>query len=128
MWTYEQKTGHLQLDGALVAVGYSGHGAGKNNPDMQAVHNVGPLPQGFYEIGTPRDTESHGPYVLPLTPDHETDCWGRSGFLVHGDSIKSPGSASHGCIIVARNIREKIWKSNDHKLQVVSGVYSTENG
>lgn len=43
-WTCAQKTGELQQDGEHVATGYSGAGEGKNNPKMQSVRNVGPIP------------------------------------------------------------------------------------
>ncbi len=46
MWTYAQKTGSLLQDGQAVATGYSGFDEGKNNPAMQAIHDVGPIPQG----------------------------------------------------------------------------------
>lgn len=103
-----------------MAKGYSGYEAGKNNAVYQSVPNIGPIPVGFYHIHEPRDTEAHGPYVLPLEPFTETNCFNRSGFLVHGDSVSHPGKASHGCIILGRNVRERIWISNDHQLEVVS--------
>lgn len=119
-WVYEQSSGKLSDDsGNHISTGYSGFGSGKNNPSSQSVHDVGPLPVGEYEIGTPRDTQSHGPFVLPLTPAHETDTFERSGFLIHGDSIKAPGTASHGCLIFARVVRELIWNSGIHQLKVV---------
>ena len=118
-WRYDQSTGELSHDGARVATGYSGSGEGKNNPALEATANVGPIPRGGYTVGAPHDTDSHGPYVLRLTPVDGNDCCGRSGFLVHGDSIRAPGSASHGCIIVSRNIREQIWTSGDTDLEVV---------
>jgi hypothetical protein len=43
-WTYAQKTGELQQDGKNVATGYSGAGPGKNNPEMENIRNVGPIP------------------------------------------------------------------------------------
>ena len=119
MWTYEQATGRMLQDGNRVAIGYSGAGDGKNNPAMQDVHNVGPIPVGNYEIGEPSDTKTHGPYVLHLTPDPANEMYGRSGFLIHGDSVVAPGTASEGCIILGRAIREKIWTSEDHALEVV---------
>jgi hypothetical protein len=45
--------------------------------------------------------------------------FGRSGFLIHGDSIIRPGTASRGCIILAREIREQIAASGDADLEVV---------
>src|SRR5579883_1483500 len=102
-WTYSQKSGLLSQDDREVAHGYSGASDGKNNPEMQDVHNVGPIPQGDWTItGPPVDTKTHGPYVLKLTPAIETETFGRSGFLMHGDSKEHPGTASQGCIIMSR--------------------------
>jgi hypothetical protein len=106
-------------DGLRVAIGYSGKGEGKNNPDMQDVHNVGPLPKGKYTICAPVDTVTHGPYVLRLDPDADNEMFGRAGFLIHGDSVVHPGTASEGCIILGRSIREKIWTGGDHNLEVI---------
>jgi hypothetical protein len=42
-----------------------------------------------------------------LTPDgHEAH--GRTEFLIHGDSVDAPGTASEGCIILSPAIRKKI--------------------
>lgn len=118
-WAYSQASGKLAHDGADVAFGYSGAGDGKNNPAMQDAHNVGPIPQGAYTINEPKDTVTHGPYVLPLTPDAENEMFGRAGFLIHGDSVVHPGTASEGCIIVPRAVREQIWASGDTRMTVV---------
>lgn len=124
-WRYEQKTGRLlylasdEATAERVAIGYSGAGEGKNNPAMQDVHNVGPLPVGKYEIGEPTDTKTHGPYVLHLTPDPANEMFGRGSFLIHGDSVVNPGTASEGCMIFSRTIRERIWASGDRQLEVV---------
>jgi|1186.fasta_scaffold03413_2 hypothetical protein len=120
-WTYSQKSGDLDQDGHKVATGYSGAGKGKNNPEMQNVHNVGPIPRGDWSItGPPVDTKTHGPYVLRLTPEPETETFGRSGFLMHGDSKEHPGTSSEGCIIVPRAVREEVCKSGDRDLKVVA--------
>jgi hypothetical protein len=118
MWTYAQKTGNLWQDGKLVATGYSGGGEGKNDPSMQAVENVGPIPQGSWIIsGPPIDTPKHGPYVLTLTAAQGTNVFGRSGFLMHGDN--ATGTASEGCVIMPRVAREQVWNSGDTDLEVV---------
>jgi len=120
MWTYAQKTGDLLRDGNVVATGYSGFDNGKNNPDMQAVHDVGPIPQGDWTIvGPPVNTATHGPYVLTLTPAQGTNTFGRRGFLMHGDAVNAPGTASKGCIIMPRTAREQVWNSGDTDLEVV---------
>lgn len=117
MWIYQQSTG--KLIGTLHSWnGYAGHGPGKNNPDMQDMHCVGPLPRGFYTIGEPHDTETHGPCVLALTPDPGQELFGRSGFLVHGDSMGHPGEASQGCIVVPMVARIGLWHSGDRRLEV----------
>lgn len=123
MWTYSQKSGSLyKADGELAATGYSGHGAGVNDPKSQAIHDVGPIPQGHWSISAPRDTTSHGPFVLPLTAKAGTETFGRDGFLIHGDRVTEPGAhaASLGCIILARTARETIWNSGDHELEVTA--------
>lgn len=119
-WTFVQSSGELLRDGDLVGVGYSGHGEGKNDPAMQSIPNVGPLPCGQYRIGIPYNSESHGPYVLSLTASPENRMFGRAGFLIHGDSILRPGEASHGCIILLRSVREAIHLSGDTALEVVA--------
>ena|ERR1035437_5329862 len=112
----------IGADGKRLAYGYSGAGAGKNNPAMQKVYDVGPIPRGKYLIDVPVDTVTHGPYVLRLEPDDRNVMFGRAGFLIHGDSVVNPGSASEGCIIMPRFARERIWESLDHELEVVIGT------
>jgi Protein of unknown function (DUF2778) len=120
MWTYSQATGKLSRNGTLAAIGYSGaEPNGKNNPAMQEVHDVGPIPQGHYTIDAPFDSTLHGPYALPLIPASANEMFGRSGFLCHGDSVEHPGAASEGCIIMPRPVRQAIWQSGDRELQVV---------
>jgi Protein of unknown function (DUF2778) len=119
MWTFNQSNGTLSKDGVVIGEGYSGFGTGKDNPAMQNVHDVGPIPEGSYEIGPPQDTETHGPHVMALTPEEGTDTFGRGGFLIHGDSIANPGAASHGCIILPHDLRLEISASDDTRLQVV---------
>lgn len=123
MWTWHQQLGELYAaDGERAATGYSGHGDGVNNPQLQSVPNVGPIPQGVWMINEPRDTTGHGPYVMPLTPKPGTETFGRSGFLMHGDSMEHAGQhlASEGCIILPRMIREEVWHSGDHDLEVMA--------
>ena len=128
MWTYVQKTGELLRDGSHVALGYSGFDnpetgqRGKNNPELERVEEVGPIPVGKYLIGTPHDTLTHGPFVLPLTPDPGNEMFGRSAFLMHGDSVVAPGTASRGCIIMSRAVRREVAASGDKVLRVISGV------
>lgn len=121
MWTYQQGTGRLSRNEQPVAIGYSGFGEGKNNPALQGVPDIGPIPRGDYTIGPPECVDvpgPHGPYVLRLTPHQPVG--GRDGFLIHGDSIEHPGQASHGCIILARGFRSLIVTSRDTLLRVLA--------
>lgn len=124
MWTYQQVDGLLSHNGEKIYHGYSGFAEGKNNPAMQNVANMGPLPCGSYTIGAARDLQGgpHGPFVLPLTPSPNNQMFGRAGFLMHGDLINQPGAASHGCIILPRQIRQMIASSGDNHITVVAGA------
>lgn len=121
MWKYEQSTGRMyDKTGKLVATGYAGKGEHKNKHADQNLVGVGPLPVGKYVITAPRTSAQTGPYAMPLDPNKDNVMFGRSSFQIHGDSIKAPGTASSGCIIMPRNIRELIWNSGDHDLEVVA--------
>jgi hypothetical protein len=121
MWQFQQSTGKLSQNGVEAGRVYSGYHEGKNNPQYQDVPDVGPIPQGLWFIGGPPiDTTEHGPYVLHLTPAWSTKTFGRSAFLIHGDSVQHPGEASRGCIIAPRPIRESIWLSGDHQIEVIA--------
>jgi hypothetical protein len=118
-WVYQQSTGDLSFNGAFVERGYSGAPTGKNNPAMQAVPNIGPIPRGNYWLGEPHTSPHTGPYSLNLTPTAGTNTFGRSAFRMHGDSIRHPGAASEGCIIMTTATRHRVWASGDRQLKVI---------
>ncbi len=120
-WTYHQSSGSLFHDGEFVSVGYSGHGEGLNNPAMQEVHNVGPIPRGGWNVGPSFKHPTKGPVVMRLTPKEGTETFGRDGFLIHGDSVAHAGEhvASEGCVILDRATRQGIADSDDKDLEVV---------
>ncbi|MQR02108.1 tlde1 domain-containing protein [Glaciimonas soli] len=115
-WEYSQRSGQLRFNGENVATAYSGTGAGRNNPDMEAHSNVGPIPRGQYRIGFARDTATYGPHVMSLAPVGNTGR-GRTAFLVHGDNTRH--DAPQGCIILPRNARNSMSSSHDTTLNVV---------
>lgn len=120
MLYYAQSTGKLVGgDGMPWGTGYSGHGNDKNQPGRQALPNQGPIPQGIWGIGEPYDSPHTGPFTLPLEPTLDTNARGRSAFKIHGDSKTDPGSASHGCIILPRPVRERIHSKNPDRLLTV---------
>lgn len=106
--------------GAVAFTGYSGSGAGKNNPAMQDVIGVGPIPQADYTIGPLEDSHQTGMDIMRLTPKPGSNVFGRSDFEMHGDSSAHPGMASHGCIIMAHAVRLYVAKSGDTDLRVTA--------
>ena len=118
-WVYRQSTGWLTRGGKMWTIGYSGAGLYKNVAAAQGRPNEGPIPRGKWFITDKFDSKDHGPACLRLEPSNPGMTLGRSGFLIHGDSISNPGTASKGCIIVARPVRDEMWKSPDHELLVI---------
>jgi hypothetical protein len=123
MWSYIQSDGDtFRGDGSLACVGYSGHGAGRNNPDLEGVRSVGPIPCGDYMIGNPHDSDVTGPLSLDLTPEFRTRVrileLGREpdSFKGHGDNAGH--DASRGCVIWPRAIRVEMAASVDTHLKV----------
>lgn len=124
-WKWDQSAGTLSRDGVIVSRGYSGNGRGKNNPALQGMAGIGPVPRGRWTIVRRYDSANVGPYTLALEPldakpgDDRHQETGRSAFRIHGDSVRAPGTASRGCIILPRKDRERIWTSGDRDLEVV---------
>jgi hypothetical protein len=119
MRIWKQRAGELWTGENCIAKGYSGHGEGVNNPDMQEVVKVGPIPRGKYRmVGLATDNHT-GPYSIILQPEPGTNTFGRSGFRIHGDNQQMNHSASEGCIILPPTIRHLLWESDDHEIEVV---------
>lgn len=104
---YHQRDGATIRDGHFEGCTYSGFGEGRNNPDMESVASVGPIPHGKYRISLcdPSEHPHLHPPVLRFTPIGH-DAHGRSGFLGHGDN--KDHTASRGCIIWGRSLRKAI--------------------
>jgi len=114
VWYYNQKTGGVyelvvgrsQHVWTLVGHGYSGRAEGKNNPRWEKVAGKGPIPQGLWQTGEAYTSKRLGAVAIPLRPCGNT--WGRSAFLIHGDSRMFPGQASSGCIVLGLAVRRRI--------------------
>lgn len=125
-WKWDQSAGELTRDGSFIAKGYSGRGRGKNNPSMQAAVGIGPIPAGRWRMVAVKNSLNTGPFTITVhaidgTPnDDRHDDTGRGAFRIHGDSIRDPGNASHGCIILPRVVRERLWASKDREIEVVA--------
>jgi hypothetical protein len=116
-WVYSQNTGILSHGGEPIGKGYSGRGQGLNNSKMEMVHSVGPLPRGTWEIGMFFDDKHLGPCVAALRPTDQ-DIYGRGGFFIHGDNKLVNFTASDGCIILPRKLREAIRDSKEKYIAV----------
>lgn len=124
-YVYAQATGRIWLRDeatldkvATVGRGYSGAPPYVNAPEAEALVARGPIPRGTYKLVGPFNHVRLGPVVFFLDPG-KTDTHGRSGFFIHGDNEFGNQSASHGCIILSRAIRERIAGDKVRVLQVV---------
>ena len=108
-FTYQQTTGRFSRDdGTLIGIGYSGHGAGLNNPAEEAVEGVGPIPAGPWTIGPAHQDGKLGPIVMNLDPVAPFTAHGRSLFRIHGDNDLMNHTASDGCIVLSHAYRTQI--------------------
>lgn len=121
-YVYKISTGEIQL---VLGYGYSGKkGTCRDNPSCTAEKNVGPIPVGLYSIGRSYNSMKVGPLALPLTPIGGQDMFNRSAFLIHGDN--TAGDASEGCIVLARNLRQKISTDKIRKLEVIPWSFNED--
>ena len=122
--TYAQKTGELQQDSTHVATGYSGSGSG-NNPAMQNVADVGPIPAGDWTIAGHPPTPPvmvHTFCNFSRTPKPRPSAAADSSCMA--TPKRHPGSASEGCVILPRDAREQVWNSGDRDLEMVAEIKS----
>ena len=123
-WQYSQSTGmiaYVDVDWSVTYYGrgYSGLGWGRDNPDWQDIRDIGPIPQGLWYIGPQRPGGDLGPAVMNLSPMLDTNTFNRTLFRVHGDNPCECLTASTGCIILSRDIRDLINNSGDRTLKVI---------
>jgi hypothetical protein len=102
MICWNDQTGQQYYD----ETGYSGTGQGRNNPDIQDVPYVGPIPRGLWYWGTPfNQPGGMGQNVIPLIPAPENTCRDTPrncySFYAHGNDEED--DASRGCIVLPAN-------------------------
>jgi hypothetical protein len=123
MFQFKQSTGEVLHNGVHLGRAYSGHGAGINNPALQGVPDVGPIPVGWYTIGAPFQHPHAGQLCMRLTPNPGTDTKGRAGFMWHGDNLANNRTASEGCIISPHQDRLVVTAAvmaRDNQLEVIA--------
>lgn len=135
-WTFRISTHSIQGQAGplgtpdLWSIGvYSGtFGPDQNNPESVGKLNNGPIPPGkWLMVQLIEDDPKTGEYTIVLAPaDHATLSYvislgrGPWTFRIHGDDIEDPGHGSDGCIVAPRVVREAMWASPDHELEVVA--------
>lgn len=99
---YVQDTGEIAfINGDFecpFGSGFAGTGEGRNDSAQEHVRNIGPIPRGDYYMEVVVHPRFHAP-AIKLTPEPETQTFGRSSFYIHG------GTKSEGCIILSKNER-----------------------
>lgn len=132
MFTFSQSTGRFwrgafSASEAIEYWGYAGNstraltdpfdpkvnkffpGEGRNNPAMQTIKMLGPLPRGCYTIGKPYTHPTLGILTFNLIPDQGVQMYDRGDFRIHGDHKVPPfGLASEGCIVVSHAARVRL--------------------
>ena len=104
-WVYTQSTGELFRDGKLVATGYSGAPGHINSTTSEGLRSKGPITRGLWRMFYVYQRHSRlGPVAIALKPEGHK-ALGRSDFMIHADSVRKPGTASQGCIILTHAVR-----------------------
>jgi len=132
--TYNQVLGTLRCTddstGRVVVNtrGYSGGNLGGcpqcvNNPFTQSIPNSGPIPTGYYNMGSCSPWH-HMADVISLTPlvGSSADAFIRSGFKIHGGKQDGSRTASEGCIIANQPERHAICQAGGGNLHVITGL------
>ena len=117
-WVYYINSGELWQGSEIVARGYSGRRPFLNMAAATDRIGLGPIPIGYWTIGNGVDHPNLGPLSIALYPI--TYKGPRSAFFIHGDNAKRDQSASRGCIILDRRIRDMLNASRDKVLLVVA--------
>jgi hypothetical protein len=120
-WIYDRVKHTLSLPGRYTyTFCYSGNGEGLNNPAMEQVHMVGPLPADTYDMTEFTTGDRTGPGTIVLVARNLKPNFGRSLFRIHGDNAAANFTASDGCIILPGLVyRENVWDSGDRALNVI---------
>ena len=129
-WKYCIEEGSLfDPEGRKIAIGYSGHDAGRNNPELQASVEFGPIPEGWWIIDASEQGQSFmGELAFAISPTFGTSTYGRNQFYIHGDDSEDvmyhPQVKSHSCLFLHIRARSRIARSEVKDLLVVKNENS----
>lgn len=109
---YQGKGTLMDMEDRIVGKGYSGAPGHVNAPDDERLKGQGVIPRGTWIVGPvierSQDTDHKGENLIKRVPDKTTAervrAVGRDpfSFYIHADSVKNPGTASEGCIIMPK--------------------------
>ena len=128
--TFSQSAGTIVKDDGTVVTSQAfagndsrpgvnpGHLQGRNNPRLQAVKCIGPLPQGVYRVGEWGTHSVVGQNSAPLT-QIGGDSFGRGDFFIHGPGADYANS-SEGCIVIPHDDRMRVIALNPTTITVVA--------
>ena len=124
MWIFDVIAGNFVGHGTAKSGVYAGNGPGFNNPAMENVANVGPLPRARYTMKRIYDDPETGKNTIELIPDPESIAKfpnrNMYSFRIHGINPARPLGSSKGCICVSPgSFRVYVFNSGDHELFVV---------
>lgn len=123
--TYSQRTRRVSCRDAATGralfnvMGYSGTGAGRDNPAENGTPYVGPTPRGVWQIGAAVPGSRKGPNSIRIThTGGEAFPAGRerNTFLIHGNNRAN--DASEGCSILGPAQRQIIVNNGGGTLTV----------
>lgn len=101
--------------------GYSGAPGFVNDPAAEHLPGRGPIPRGRWFTRPAFRHERLGPAAIGLIPMEGWEVPGnRSGFYIHGDNSSLSQTASNGCIILPRQVRDFINRWPGRELRVTS--------
>lgn len=122
LWEYRIDDGSLSKDGELVGFGYSGAPGYTNRSSEVDKKSKGPIPPGewFFDRAP---WSRKGPQVMSLIRGPQTETFGRSAFMIHGDNKRRNRSASNGCIVFDRHIRDQLAADAPGRLVVLPGGF-----
>ncbi|MGH9418143.1 MAG: tlde1 domain-containing protein [Terriglobales bacterium] len=115
---------HVAADGTrkLAGIGYSGVDSALDDPVAQDESSAGPIPRGHWIIGRQQSHQlANGKHLIAaMRPSPAAgNATKRTNFWIHGDTAAHNHTASEGCIILPRDVRDVIAASGDTQLQVV---------
>jgi hypothetical protein len=109
---YNVRTGQFKLNNQPIGMGFSGTGAGRNNPDLVAQLKTGPIPGGDWRVSGRRTEPKTGEPIVELEFFNGNNVKGRmpgESFTIHAENSANAGQSG---IAAPRNVRDQLQVGN----------------